>query len=88
MDINNHPDLKVNYLLSQSHRRAAVSVNHAFVTFSSPIASCFLRDLLISQCTLKHSFKVFPRFIRYEIATEYLKLNEDRGEITRMEHFD
>ena len=23
VDINNHPDLKVNYLLSQSHRRAA-----------------------------------------------------------------
>ena len=26
VDINNHPDLKVNYLLSQSHRRAAVSI--------------------------------------------------------------
>lgn len=26
VDINNHPDLKVNYLLSQSHRRAAVRV--------------------------------------------------------------
>lgn len=30
VDIDNHPDLKVNYLLSQSHRRAAVSVPRVY----------------------------------------------------------
>lgn len=33
VDINNHPDLKVNYLLSQSHRRAAVCVLKVFTIF-------------------------------------------------------